>query len=178
MGVIAVQTLLHPGGADVRSFTVASDNTPAPASATGTIRKAPAVDLDIDALLESQEENPGGLVVRNADGNDAPRKKIIIQPVDTSYWQGNLVLTKNSDKVRLFSVPKGCSRAGRAKTRRFPGLLREKERGVETTSCEGRNQAGHPGRLHHKSCSEKDFFEIGFIPTGGKAFVLDADLET
>ena len=34
-----------------------------------------------------------------------------------------------------------------------------------------------PGRLHHKSLAEKDFFEIGLIPTGGKAFVLDADVE-
>ena len=35
-----------------------------------------------------------------------------------------------------------------------------------------------PGRLHHKSLTEKDFFEVGFIPAGGKAFVLDADFET
>ncbi len=33
-----------------------------------------------------------------------------------------------------------------------------------------------PGRLHHKSCSEQDFFEVVFVPAGGEAFVLDADL--
>jgi hypothetical protein len=32
--------------------------------------------------------------------------------------------------------------------------------------------------LHHKSLSQKDFFEVGFIPTGDEAFVLDADFET
>jgi hypothetical protein len=32
------------------------------------------------------------------------------------------------------------------------------------------------GRLHHKSLSEEDLLQIGVIPTGGKAFVLDADL--
>ena len=34
-----------------------------------------------------------------------------------------------------------------------------------------------PGRLHHKSFSEQDFFEVAVVPTGGEAFVLDADLE-
>jgi len=33
-----------------------------------------------------------------------------------------------------------------------------------------------PGRLHHKSCSHKDFFQIGVIQGGSEAFVLDADL--
>lgn len=33
-----------------------------------------------------------------------------------------------------------------------------------------------PGRLHDKSCSQQDFFEIGFVPAGGEAFVLDAEL--
>jgi hypothetical protein len=33
------------------------------------------------------------------------------------------------------------------------------------------------GRLHRKSYSEQDFFEVGFVPTSGEAFVLDADLE-
>ncbi len=33
-----------------------------------------------------------------------------------------------------------------------------------------------PGRLHHKSCSHKDFFQIGFIQGGCEAFVLDAYL--
>jgi len=33
-----------------------------------------------------------------------------------------------------------------------------------------------PGRLHHKSLSQKDFFEVGFIPTSGEAFVLNVPL--
>ena len=32
------------------------------------------------------------------------------------------------------------------------------------------------GRLHHKSLSEEDLFEVGVVPTGGEAFVLHADL--
>jgi hypothetical protein len=32
-----------------------------------------------------------------------------------------------------------------------------------------------PGRLHHKSCSHKDFFQIGFVQGGSETFVLDAD---
>jgi hypothetical protein len=35
----------------------------------------------------------------------------------------------------------------------------------------------HPGRLHDKSFSEQDFFEVAFVPAGGEAFVLDADFE-
>ena len=31
--------------------------------------------------------------------------------------------------------------------------------------------------MHVKSFPEQDFFEIAFVPTGGEAFVLDADLE-
>ncbi len=31
------------------------------------------------------------------------------------------------------------------------------------------------GRLHHKSCADKDFFEIDLIPSRGEAFVFDAD---
>lgn len=34
-----------------------------------------------------------------------------------------------------------------------------------------------PGRLHHKSRSDKDLFEVGFVPAGGEAFVLDPNLE-
>ena len=33
-----------------------------------------------------------------------------------------------------------------------------------------------PGRLHVKLLSHQNFFEIGFIPGGEQAFVLDADL--
>ena len=34
-----------------------------------------------------------------------------------------------------------------------------------------------PGRLHHKSRSNKDLFKIGFVPTGGETFVLYPDFE-
>jgi hypothetical protein len=33
------------------------------------------------------------------------------------------------------------------------------------------------GRLHHKSLSEQDLFQVGVVPAGGEAFVLHADGE-
>jgi hypothetical protein len=42
---------------------------------------------------------------------------------------------------------------------------------------ERQGQPHRPGRLHHKSWSEKDFFKIALVPAGGEAFVLDAHLE-
>ena len=37
------------------------------------------------------------------------------------------------------------------------------------------SQENWPGRLHHKSRSDKDLCEIGFVPGSGEAFVLDPD---
>lgn len=34
-----------------------------------------------------------------------------------------------------------------------------------------------PGRLHRKSFSEQDLFQVGVVPTGGETLVLDADLQ-
>jgi len=61
----------------------------------------PNVDLDILGMDENPEDSIGGLVVKNCDGNGAPRKHIIIQPIDPPDWQGNLVLSRNSDKVNV-----------------------------------------------------------------------------
>ena len=45
---------------------------------------------------------------------------------------------------------------------------------VGTTNYGGTLPAG-AGRLHHKSRSDKDLCEIGFVPGSGEAFVLDPD---
>jgi len=60
------------------------------------------VDLDIKDLDEQQEDDPGGLVVKNADNNNAPRQEIIMK----TNWSGNVVLTKTSygGGVRVFDA--------------------------------------------------------------------------
>jgi hypothetical protein len=40
-----------------------------------------------------------------------------------------------------------------------------------------RELAKHAGRLHHKSFSEEDLFQVGVIPASDKVFVLHADLQ-
>ena len=47
----------------------------------------------------------------------------------------------------------------------------------ETPATLGGSSWGyHSGRLHDKSCSEQDLFEVGLVPAGDQAFVFDADL--
>jgi hypothetical protein len=77
-------------------------------SATATV-EVNYVDLDIKDLDEEQEDDPGGLVVKNADNNDAPRKEIILQPPANPTWAGNLILTKSSTggSVRVFDAETG-----------------------------------------------------------------------
>ena len=43
--------------------------------------------------------------------------------------------------------------------------------------CSRYDQGGQAGRLHLKSWPGQHFFKIAFVPAGGEAFVLDADLE-
>ena len=71
--------------------------------------KAVKVDLDIDGLSETDEDSVGGLVVRNYDANNVPRKKITIQKVDPNTWSGNVTLTKNSTKAKVFTASTGGS---------------------------------------------------------------------
>lgn len=65
------------------------------------------VDLDIAGIGESAEEVIGGLVVKNADDNAAPRQQIIIQAIAPADLGGNVVLTKNSSNVRVFDAATG-----------------------------------------------------------------------
>ncbi len=63
---------------------------------------APTVDLDIAGMDETTEDTIGGLVVKNADGNNAPRKEITLS-AQPANWNGNVVLTQ-SGGVRVFSA--------------------------------------------------------------------------
>jgi len=77
--------------------------------ATVTLRVIPKLDLDIKDLDEEQEDDPGGLVVKNADNNNAPRKEIILQKVVPESWTGDVVLSKHTCQgdVRLFTAKTG-----------------------------------------------------------------------
>jgi len=63
------------------------------------------VDLDIDGVADDKEETIGGLVVKRADGNNAPRKKITL---DSTLTIGNVTLDKNNTtKVKVFTAATG-----------------------------------------------------------------------
>lgn len=38
---------------------------------------------------------------------------------------------------------------------------------------DGQGSTRQSGRLHHKSCSEHDFFKVVVVPAGQESFVLD-----
>ena len=59
-------------------------------------------ELDIDGMPVNQKANPGGLVVMNSDGNNAPRAEITIQK--SPYPE---VLTESNDKVKVFTAATG-----------------------------------------------------------------------
>jgi GT2 family glycosyltransferase len=58
------------------------------------------VDIDIEDVPDDKEETIGGVVVRRADGNEAPRKKITL---DSTATTGNVILTRNNSKVKVFT---------------------------------------------------------------------------
>jgi len=67
----------------------------------------PRVALAIDGVADSDEESVGGLVVRNFDGNDAPREMITIESPQVSA-EGFIELTvSDSSKVKVFTAATG-----------------------------------------------------------------------
>jgi len=62
------------------------------------------VDVDISGVADGDEESVGKVVVRNADTNNAARKQIVLQKAEPSSWAGNLLLARNSTKVRVFTA--------------------------------------------------------------------------
>jgi hypothetical protein len=67
----------------------------------------PKVDLDIDGVLDSDEESIGEVAVAKDPGNNAPRKKIILNQVDPGTWSGDVILTRSSAKVNVFTASTG-----------------------------------------------------------------------
>jgi len=77
--------------------------------ATVTLMIVPKLDLDVKGLDETQEDSDGGLVVENADNNNAPRKEIILQQVVPTTWTGYVALRRESSggEVRVFDSATG-----------------------------------------------------------------------
>jgi hypothetical protein len=65
------------------------------------------VDLEIDGVSGANEETVGGVVVRRYDNNDAPRKKIILHKAEPTTWSGNLILSRNNTKVKVYDAESG-----------------------------------------------------------------------
>ncbi len=60
------------------------------------------VDLDISGVDEGDEDSVGGFVVLNA-----PRKQIILRKVQPAAWSGNVILTRNNTKVKVYDALSG-----------------------------------------------------------------------
>ncbi len=64
------------------------------------------VDLTIDGVDDKLEFSKGGVVVRNYDGNNAPRKAITLSATPAG-WQGNVILARNNTKVKIYDAATG-----------------------------------------------------------------------
>jgi hypothetical protein len=64
-------------------------------------------DNDMDEIDDLFEKDKGGLAVRKYGGNDAPRIKIVMRQALPSTWSGNLVLTRNNNKVKVYDAETG-----------------------------------------------------------------------
>ncbi len=67
------------------------------------------VDLEAEGLSEAEEEDPGALVVRRHDGNEAPRKKITIKSAKPAAWSGEVHLKAldPDDCLKAFDAEEG-----------------------------------------------------------------------
>jgi len=63
-------------------------------------------DLEIDGVASADKKTIGATVVRNYDANNAPRKKIILQ-VAPINWPGNVILSRNNTKIKIFNAVTG-----------------------------------------------------------------------
>ena len=67
-------------------------------------QKVIKVDLDIDGVQDTDEVNVGGFVGAN---ENAPRKKIILRKAEPDNWTGNLILTRNNTRVKVYDAQTG-----------------------------------------------------------------------
>jgi hypothetical protein len=96
------------------------------ATATVVIRLAPAtVSLTVDAVAAGNKTRVGGLIVRNFDGNNAPRKKITISAVTPAGVPGDVIFQCPSGKVKFMDAAVGGAevKIDGAANRFAPGAL-------------------------------------------------------
>ena len=67
------------------------------------------VTLTVDGVADGDKATVGGLIVRNFDGNNAPRKKITISAVTPAGVTGKVTLQCDSAKVKFFDAVTGGS---------------------------------------------------------------------
>ena len=108
-------------GTDPGTFTVTGSHTyDAPASSpivvtvqdvggsqdsvTLAMANTPSLDLDIAGLDENGEDYPGGLVVKNADGNNAPRQQITLNLVNPVANMGGVVTLDGGGKLTVYNA--------------------------------------------------------------------------
>jgi len=65
------------------------------------------VDLEVSGVSEWGEGWPGGVIVRNHGGNDPARTKIEIRQVKPTTWTGNVLLTRNNSKIKVYDALTG-----------------------------------------------------------------------
>lgn len=70
------------------------------ATARPAPKKAVTVNLEVPGLAGARKRNPGSIIVRNYDGNNAPRKQITISVFNAgTSWNGSVTLTSNATQI-------------------------------------------------------------------------------
>ncbi len=84
-----------------------------------------AVSMTVDGVAAGNKISVGGLIVRNFDANNAPRKKITISAVTPAGAPGDVILQCASPKVKFFDAAVGGSeiKIDGAANKFAPGVL-------------------------------------------------------
>jgi hypothetical protein len=68
---------------------------------------ATAVSITVSGVANADKSTVGGLVVLNSDSNSAPRQQITVAQATPASYTGNVTLTRNNTKVKLFTAATG-----------------------------------------------------------------------
>ena len=67
-----------------------------------------AAKISLDGVDDAHKMTPGGIVVRNADNNDAPRLKVTVDVSNPpANWNGTITLTSPSSSIQVFDASTG-----------------------------------------------------------------------
>jgi hypothetical protein len=97
----------YTANASIDGYAPKSGDGTVPAGGAGKIelKLQPAtVALLVDGVVAAKKVSEGGLIVRNFDSNNAPRKKITIQAVSPAGVTGDVIFQCNSAKVKFFDA--------------------------------------------------------------------------